>query len=210
MGSKASTPAKRRPLPRWLPEITLVLASVGLGFAAAQYGEYRNDQNLAARILRSLTVELEQNQSLLEPTVPFHELWLGSLEAASAAPEQSGLDVWFATRPPMPSENSTPFVNLRRSAWDAALAGGSLGLLDYDFATALSEVYRAQDLVTENVNRLTSGALSQTATFDPGSGQASTRLLWLTLADIYTAEAMLLELYGKHLPRLQAEVSDRP
>lgn len=206
MESEAST-TKWRPLPRWLPEVTLVLASVALGFGAAQYGEYRSDQTLASRILRSLTRELEENRALLEPAVPFHEAWLSSLQTASPQPDQSGLDVWFATRPPMPAEVSTPFVTLRRSAWDAALASGSLGLLDYDRATALSEIYRTQDLVTENVNRLALGPLSQPTTFDPASGPASTRLLWLTLADIQAAEAVLLDLYGKHLPGLAAASS---
>jgi hypothetical protein len=180
MESEAST-TKRRSLPRWLPEVTLVLVSVALGFGAAQYGEHRSDQTLTGRILRSLSRELEENRALLEPAVPFHEAWLSSLQAASPQPGQSGLDVWFATRPPMPSEVSTPFVTLRRSAWDAALASGSLGLLDYDLATALSEICRMQDLVTESVNRITSGPLSQSTTFDAASGPASTRLLWLTL-----------------------------
>jgi hypothetical protein len=209
MESSTPTSAGRRGLPRFLPEMALVLVSVALGFGAAQYGDYRNDRILAARILRSLTGELAQNQALLKPTVPFHEAWVDSLRAASPAPGQSSLDVWFATRPQLPGEIATPFVTLRRSAWDAALAAGSLGLLDYGLATALSELYRAQDLVTENVHRLSAGPLSQPATFDPGAAGASTRLLWLTLADIYTAEAMLLELYEQHLPQLQAAVSDR-
>lgn len=209
MESNTPMTVRRRGLPRFLPEIILVLVSVALGFGAAQYGEYRNDRTLAARILRSLTGELAQNHTLLQPTVPFHEAWVNSLRAASPAPGQSGLDVWFATRPQLPGEIATPFVRLQRSAWDAALAAGSLGLLDYDLATALSELYRAQDLVTENVHRLATGPLAQPTTFDAGTAQASTRLLWLTLADIYTAEAMLLELYEKHLPQLQA-ASDRP
>jgi hypothetical protein len=209
MESNTPTSAKRRRLARVLPEITLVLVSVALGFGAAQYGEYRNDRTLANRILRSLTGELVQNQALVEPTVPFHEAWVNSLRAATPIPGQSGMDVWFATRPPLPKGIATPFVTLRRSAWDAALAAGSLGLLDYGLATALSELYRAQDLVTENVHRLSAGPLSQPTTFDPGTAKASTRLLWLTLADIYTAEGMLLELYEQHLPQLQAAVLDR-
>jgi hypothetical protein len=209
MESEASTTA-RRSLPRWLPEITLVLVSVALGFGAAQYGEYRSDQTLAGRILRSLSRELEENRALLEPAVPFHEAWLNSLRAASPQPDQSGLDVWFATRPPLPSDVPTPFVTLRRSAWDAALASGTLGLLDYDLATALSEIYRTQDLVTENVNRLALGPLSQSTTFDPASGPAATRLLWLTLADIHAAEAVLLDLYRKHRASLDAATLGRP
>lgn len=200
-------PARRRSLPRWLPEVALVLVSVAAGFGAAEYGQYRDDRVLAARILHSLSGELSENRALLEPAVPFHETWLDSLRVTSPTSDQSALDVWFATRPPLPAQSPTPFVTLRRSAWDAALASGSLGLLDYDVATALSEIYRAQDLVTDNVNRLASGPLSQPTTFDPKGSQASTRLLWLTLADIQAAEAMLLEQYRRHLPRLEAVVA---
>lgn len=206
--SDSQVSAKPRALPRFLPEVVLVLVSVTMGFGAAQYGEYRNEQSLVVRILHGLTGELARNQALLEPTVPFHAAWVDSLQAASPVHGQSALDIWFDTRPPMPSENATPFVTLARSAWDAALASGSLGLLDYDLVTALSEIYRAQDMVADNVNRLATGALSQTTTFDPSATQASTRLLWLSLADIYTAELMLAELYTQHLPRLQAAAAD--
>ncbi len=201
--------ARRRSLPGWLPEVALVLVSVAAGFGAAEYGQYRDERALAARILHSLSGELSENRAVLEPAVPFHSTWLDSLRVASPTPGQSALDVWFATRPALPAQSPTPFVTLRRSAWDAALASGSLGLLDYDVATALSEIYRAQDLVTENVNRLASGPLSQSATFDPNGSQASTRLLWLTLADIHAAETMLLEQYRLHLPRLNAAVNQR-
>ena len=42
------------------------------------------------------------------------------------------------------------------------------------------------------------------ATFDPASRVASVRLLWLTTLDIESAEAILLERYGKHLPMIRA------
>ena len=61
MESQAVSSRSRRDLPRFLPEIALVLVSVALGFGAAQYGEYRNDRTLATRILGSLADELAES-----------------------------------------------------------------------------------------------------------------------------------------------------
>lgn len=197
MNSRSNN-ASRRKLPRWLPEIVLVVVSVTLGFGASEYGRYRGDRQLQSAVLEGLSAEIEHNFAVLEPMVPFHAAWVRALSETKPASTQSGLDVWFATRPNIPKPPGTPFATLRRSAWDAAVAGGSLRLMDYDLTAALSELYRAQDVLTENVNRLASGALSQTATFDPASRDASVRLLWLTLADIYAAEEIVLRLYRDH------------
>ena len=203
----APAQSKRRPmLPRWLPEMALIVVSVALGFGAAQYGEYRGDRQLGVRILVGLEAELEQNLASLEPMVPFHREWVQTLSRAGGAATESGLDVWFATRPEIPDPPGTPFAYLGRSAWDAAIAGGSIRLLDYDVTAALSEVYRAQELLSDNINRLAAGPLSQTSTFDPGARQASVRLLWLTLADIYAAEELLLRRYRQHLPLIREAV----
>ena len=199
MNPVSNNPSRRK-LPRWLPEIVLVVVSVTLGFGASEYGRYRGDRQLEAVILEGLKAEVEHNLAMLEPMVPFHAAWVRALSEAEPASTQSGMDVWFATRPSMPNPPGTPFATLRRSAWDAAVAGGSLRLLDYDVTSALSELYRAQDVLTENVNRLASGALSQTATLDPATRNASVRLLWVTLADIYAAEEIVLELYREHRP----------
>jgi hypothetical protein len=86
------------------------------------------------------------------------------------------------------------------------VSSGALRLIDYGVAEALSEIYRVQEIATSNVDRLTNGALSSTATFDPTARVASVRLLWLTIEDIRTAEAFLLELYRKHLPIIRAAV----
>ena len=189
------------PPPRWLAEGLLILVSVALGFAAAEYGEHRSNRELASRALRGVMAEIEHNISILEPMVSMHAAWVNALAASdSAQAGDSALDVFFATRPDLPMGAPSPFPFLRRSAWDAALAGGALRLLDYEVAAALSEVYRVQETATDNVDRLAKGALSQTATYDPASRAASVRLLWLTLADIQAAEAVLLDLYRTNLP----------
>lgn len=201
--SDSPVPSGTSPLRRWMPEAALVLVSAVLGFCAAQYGEYRQERQLGARILSSIEAEVTHNLAVLEPMVPFHEAWVRSLDNAGKTPAGSGIDVFFATRPPFPTGARSPFPTLRRSAWDAAVAGGSVRLLDYDVVSALSEIYRAQEIAIENVGRLASGALAETATYDPASRDASVRLLWLTLADIHAAELRLLELYREHLSTLR-------
>ena len=200
----AVRPRAGEPAIKWLLEGLLIVISVGLGFWVAQIGESRRDRDLAARALASLQAEVDHNVSLLEPMVPFHEQWLAALAADGAAGTRSGFDVFQSLRPPIPKPAQTPFPFLRRSAWDAAVAGGALRLIDYEVAAALSDVYRVQEIVDTNINRLASGALASADSFDPARRPETVRLLWLTLADISAAERALLELGRQHLPTLRS------
>jgi hypothetical protein len=204
--ARADASRGRKTPPQWLLEGLFIIVSVLLGFAAAQFGEYRNNRELAARTLAGLQAEIEHNLAILEPMVPFHRKWTEALEKADTSNvAQSALDVFFATRPPLPAGAKTPFPLLRRSAWEAAVSGGALRLIDYDVAAALSEIYRGQQIATSNVDdRLARGALASTATFDPASRAASVRLLWITLLDIVSAEALLVDVYRQHLPAIRA------
>lgn len=195
----------------WLVEGLLIFVSVGLAFLVADYREYRADRALAAQVLERLGHEVETNLATLEPYVPFHREWLKALgSAANAAPDgKTGLEVSFATRPTLPPAAQSPYPLLRRSAWDAALSGDTLRHLDFETAESLSEVYRLQEIVTGNIQRLATGPLSQVTTFDPASETASVRMLWLTMADIESAEEGLLTLYRQRLP-LIAGRSDGP
>ena len=187
----------------WLLEGLFIVISVSLGFGVAQYRESRANRELAARVLNSLHAEVEHNLTTLEPFVPRHLTWMQALQKAAdvATGTQNGFDVFMATRPAGADLN---FPFLRRSAWDAAVSGGTLRLIDYDVAAALSDIYVTQAVVTANIDRLANGAFSSTATFEPASRGASVRLLWLTMADIQFSEAMLRDLYQRHLPAIRA------
>jgi hypothetical protein len=199
--------AARRTLPHWLLEGLLIVISVALGFGVAQVGEYRSNRDLARRALTSVQAEVESNLALLEPLVPIHRRWSDALRTADTSNgAQSGLDILFATRPSLPA-NSPPFPVLRRSAWDATVSSGALRFIDYGIAEALSEIYRAQEIATSNVDRLANGALTTTATFDPANRAAAVRMLWLTIEDITVAEANLLDLYQRHLAAVRAAVA---
>ncbi len=204
--AQSSTSMARKSLPHWLLEGLFIVVSVALGFGVAQLGDYRNNRDLGRRVLTSLRAEVEGNLAALEPLLPIHRAWSDALNTVDTSnTAQSGLDLLFATRPPLPPHARSPFPILRRSAWDAAVSSGALRLIDYGVAEALSDIYRTQEIATSNVDRLTI-ALSSTAMFDPAHRVAAARLLWLTIEDIRTAEAILLELYGKHLPIIRAAV----
>jgi hypothetical protein len=190
----------------WLVEGALILVSVGLGFGLAEYRDYRTDRELGARVLDSLRVEVETNLATLEPFVPVHREWLKALQKAANNPPdgRSAIEVFFATRPQLPAEAKSPFGFLRRSAWEAALSGNALRLIDFDLTEGLSEVYRIQDIATANVERLANGPLTETATFDPADEQTAVRLLVLTLADIESAEEALVDAYRRRLPAIRA------
>ena len=109
----------------WLLEGLFIVVSVLLAFAVGEFREARANRELTARVLTGIKAEMEHNLATLEPFVPMHTRWLEALQKAdSSTGSQAGLDVWFATRPPLPLDGKSPFPFLRRSAWDAAISGG--------------------------------------------------------------------------------------
>lgn len=190
----------------WLFEGLLIVFSVVLGFWVSQLQGARADRDTAARVLASVHEEIEHNAALLAPYVGMHGTWTDALaKEAAESGTQSAFDVFMRLRPPLQA-NGTPFPVLRRSAWDAALAGGTIRLLDHDVAAALSSVYRWQQVVDDNVQRLARGPFVAASTFDPGSRTPSLRMLWLTMADIQSSEALLAAEYRRHAPALRAAV----
>jgi hypothetical protein len=188
----------------WFLEGALIVVSVLLGFGLSEFREARAERDLTARVLNGIRAEIEHNQRVLEPLVPIHTQWAEALKQVDTSKgDETGLEVWFASRPPLPRDASAPFPFLRRSAWDAALASGALRLIDYDVAAALADVYTMQEIATGNVQRLAAGALSTPATYEAAK-PATVQLLWLTLLDIQSAETLLLARYHQHLPTVIA------
>lgn len=205
----APVSAFRRGAVHWVLEGLLIVVSVLLAFAVSEFREGRAEREHTGRVLNGIRAEIEHNLDVLEPYVPMHEKWVQALaDVDASAGTDTGLQVWFATRPPLPLDATSPFPSLRRSAWDAALAGGTLRLIDYDVAAALTDVYGTQEQATANVQRLANGPLSTPAIYDASSRVAAVRLLWLTLADIQSAENQLLQRYRQHLTTIVAAAAE--
>jgi hypothetical protein len=201
--AEAPVAAVGRSARHWLFEGMLIVVSVLLGFGLSEFREAQAERDLTGRVLDGIRAEIEYNLSVLEPFVPMHTQWMAALAKVDTSEgNQSGVEVWFTTRPPLPLDGTSPFPSLRRSAWDAAVAGGALRLIDYDVAAALADVYGMQEQATANVQRLATGALSTPAIYEATGRPAAVRLLGLTLADIQSAEVLLLSRYRQHLPAI--------
>lgn len=207
MRFRAFFPASGKGALPWLLEGILIVVSVALGFWVTQIQQGRQDRELAARVLERIEQEIASNAKTLEPYLPMHATWLERLNKAESLVDPqspSAFDVFMNTRPPIPPGAPSPFAFLRRSAWDTALSAGIIRLIDPDLAASLSELYRAQEIATQNVERLANGVLTSSTLYDPDDRRASVRLLWITLADIASAEVVLRHAYNEQLPKLRA------
>jgi hypothetical protein len=186
---------------RWLGEGVLVLASVLVGFAVSEFGDYREERALEASVLRAVRQEVEGNLAMLEPLLASHREWQKNLEAATPSnPPKAAVDVLFDARPRADINIGVP---LRNAAWNTAISSGALRLLDYSVAAALSEIYGYQNLMAENHIRQVGGTLYQLEMFEPVRGNASIRLMWGLISEVAGNEQYLRDLYRKHLPLLQ-------
>ena len=207
MRFRAFFPASSKAAVPWLLEGLLIVVSVAMGFWVTQIQQGRQDRELAARVLERIEQEIASNARTLEPYLPMHDTWLERLDKAHFVVDTqspSAFDVFMNTRPPLPPGAPSPFAFLRRSAWDTALSAGIIRLIDPDLAASLSDLYRAQEIATQNVERLANGVLTSSTLYNPDDRRASVRLLRLTLADITSAEVVLRDAYKDQLPKLRA------
>jgi hypothetical protein len=190
---------------RWLAEGVLVLASVLIGFAVSEFGQYRDERGLADSVLQGVRAEVEVNEAALAVLEPQHRAWLAAMTLADLSPaNRSAVEILVDSRP---ADSATIGVPLKRAAWQMAISSGALRLLDYEVASALSEIYSFQDLMTENHNRIVSTTLYSTPAFERSSGDAALRMLRGVMSEIAGNEKALLDIYRKHLPLLRRATS---
>ena len=189
----------------WLLEGIFIVVSVLLGFSLTEFGQYRSERELAARMLTSVRTEVEYNRALLSRFVPIHRTWQAALAAEDpSSGTGSAVDVLLARRPTLPAEFTTNVPVLRRAAWDTALSTGALRLIDYDLAAGLSEIYGMQDYAGATFPKL----FSDPSFFDPTVRSATITLSQTIMRELVFAEETLLGLYEKHLPAI-LERADR-
>jgi hypothetical protein len=194
----------------WILEAAFIVVGVVLGFAVAQYGESRQDDQLEARVLRALAQEVEFNQKALEPMVDKHHRWLKALNSWISVPSSrkgnTGRQAFVETLPDIDwaeaqrtGKFELPFPTLRRVAWDTAVSTGALRLIDYEVAAALSEIYGWQESLPYDTI-----PSSEISFYDPAYTVPSAMQLSFALDSIAIAETELLALYTRHLAAIRA------
>jgi hypothetical protein len=64
---------------RWLAEGLLIVFGVGVGFAVAELGDYREDRRLEGVVLDNVRAEVEANASILDSLATGHRAWQDAL-----------------------------------------------------------------------------------------------------------------------------------
>ncbi len=122
-----------------LVESVLVVGSILLALGLDRWAEDQDDQDLATLSLVIFEREIQQNRVRLEDVVLFH----AGLRDVLANMDASGTAIPATTiRNMMDGFQPAILVN---TAWETAVATGTLGYMDYDVVAGLSLTYNLQE-----------------------------------------------------------------
>jgi hypothetical protein len=176
---------------RFLFESLLIVLSVVLGFVVTQWRDSVAEQKLAARVLANVLIEVQANLAQIDEQILQHEsvvagLSKGMANLDSAPPELVGLDFVF-------SQVGGNFAGkpLRQAAWDAAVSSGSLRLIDYEVAAALSEIYVGQEDMYDALMFQAGTMLFTPDTFDPARREAVVKMILSLVTELRGRETRL-------------------
>jgi hypothetical protein len=196
----------RRPDP-WLREAVLILVSITLGFAASEFGQYRQERGLARLVLRAVTEEVKQNEATLSVAAAKHREWEKALRGTDpSAADKAAFWLLIDSRPEAAGSITVP---LKSAAWQMVVSTGALRLLDFEVGQAISDIYTTQMLLTELHSRTVGSALWTPAAFDAATREVSAKLIWAVMSEVAGNEEALVGLYRQHLPQLQRAAENR-
>ena len=112
-----------------------ILVALGLD----EWREKREDAEMARQALSNFISEVQRNQARVDDAAPFNK---GLLEVLKGRYEGSGID--SVDEFVIMVESYTPLV-LQSTAWETALATGSLAKMEYNLVSALSLTYSLQN-----------------------------------------------------------------
>ena len=126
-------------LPRVLFESFLIVVSIMVALALDEWRESRQDDETVRQALLNFRSEIDQNKARIEDAAPFNEGLLNVLQNRYEEDDIATVDEFVNM-----VESYAPVV-LQSTAWDTALATGSLAKMDYNLVSALSLTYSLQN-----------------------------------------------------------------
>ena len=138
-------------LPRVIFESALVTVSILLALGLDEWRENREVDETIRQAMINFKSEINQNKARVDDAAPFNQ---GLHDVIARRQEQGGIESVSEFIAIMDSYNP---VVLQSTAWETALATGSLARMDYALVSALSLTYGLQSRY-EQANR---GALSR-------------------------------------------------
>jgi len=138
-------------LPRALFESVLVTVSILLALGLDEWRENREDEETIKQAMSNFLNEIAQNKARVDDAAPFNQ----GLPQVISQRYQNG-DITSMSEYIEIIDSYSPVV-LASTAWETALATGSLAKMDYGLVSALSLTYGLQSRY-EQINR---GAMSR-------------------------------------------------
>ena len=127
----------------WLPQVIiesiLIVVSILVALGLDAWRENREDEEFVRAALTNFAIEITQNQGRVDLAAPFNLGLRRVLGQHFDAGDISSVDEFVNM-----VESYSP-AELQSTAWDTALATGSLAKMDYNLVTALSLTYSLQD-----------------------------------------------------------------
>jgi len=126
-------------LPRVLFESALIVLSILVALGLDEWRENREDEETVQLALSNFALELRQNQERVEDATPFNQGLRDVLRNRYQTDNIGSVDEFVNM-----VESYAPLA-LQSSAWETALATGSLAKMEYNLVSALSLTYSLQN-----------------------------------------------------------------
>ena len=127
----------------WLPQVTiesiLIVVSILVALGLDSWREERNDEEFVRTALSNFQIEIQRNQARIDDAAPFNLGLRVVLSQHYAVGDINTIDEFVSM-----VEIYSPAA-LQSTAWDTALATGSLAKMEYSLVSALSLTYSLQD-----------------------------------------------------------------
>ena len=127
----------------WLPQVTiesiLIVVSILVALGLDSWREERNDEEFVRTALSNFQIEIQRNQARIDDAAPFNQGLRVVLSQHYAVGDINTIDEFVSM-----VEIFSPAA-LQSTAWDTALATGSLAKMEYSLVSALSLTYSLQD-----------------------------------------------------------------
>jgi hypothetical protein len=142
----------------WLPQVlfesALIVVSILVALGLDEWRQNRQDAQVIRHALSSFLNEVQQNRIRVDDAAPFNQGLRSVLHRHYIDDDISSVDEFVSM-----VETYSPVV-LQSTAWETALATGSLAKMDYNLVSALSLTYSLQNRYQlanrSGINELTS------------------------------------------------------
>jgi hypothetical protein len=126
----------------WLPQVffesALIVVSILVALGLDEWRENRQNAEVIRHALSTFLSEVQQNKARVEDSAPFNEGLRNVMHSHYIEDDIESVDDFVSML-----ESYSPAV-LQSTAWETALATGSLAKMDYNLVAALSLTYSLQ------------------------------------------------------------------